>query len=46
MVKVWVVLMEDYAGKQQLVDVYSTREKAEKPGTVFWRLRTGYGLCD
>ena len=30
MVKVWVLLMEDYKGQQQLVDVYSTREKAEK----------------
>jgi hypothetical protein len=28
--KVWVLLMEDYKGQQQLVDVYSTREKAEE----------------
>ena len=28
--KVWVLLLEDYSGKQQLVDVYSTSEKAQK----------------
>ena len=28
--KVWVLLMEDYSGKQQLVEVYSNKKKAEK----------------
>jgi len=28
--KVWVLLLEDYSGKQQLLDVYSTREKAQR----------------
>jgi hypothetical protein len=27
---VWVLLLEDYNGKQQLVDVYSEKEKAEE----------------
>ncbi len=27
---VWVLLLEDYNGKQQLVDVYSKKEKAEE----------------
>jgi hypothetical protein len=34
-VKVWVLLFEDYNGKQQLEDVYSSREKAEKQKTVY-----------
>jgi hypothetical protein len=28
--KVWVLLLEDYSGKQQLLDVYSTKEKAQR----------------
>ncbi len=28
--KVWVLLLEDYNGKQQLQDVYSTKEKAQE----------------
>ncbi len=27
--KVWVLLLEDYNEKQQLINVYSTREKAQ-----------------